>query len=41
MMDSFGCDIESVNKNLQEELIERKCNDECNYKFEKGGITEL
>ena len=41
MMDPFGCDIESVNENLQEELIELKCNDECNYKFQRGGITEL
>ena len=29
-----------VDENLQEELIELKCNDECNYKFEKRGITE-
>ena len=41
MIDRFGCDIESVDENLQEELIELKCNDECNYKFERGGITEL
>ena len=41
MMDPFGCDIESVDENLQKELIELKCNDECNYKFERGGITEL
>ena len=26
---------------MQEEIIELKCNDECNYKFERGGITEL
>ena len=37
----FGCDVESVDENLQEELIELKCNDERNYKFERGGITEL
>ena len=41
MMDRFDCDIESVDKNLQEELIKLKCNDECNYKYERGGITEL
>ena len=41
MLDPFGCDIESVDKNLQEELIELKFNDECNYKFEREGITEL
>ena len=41
IMDRFGCDIESVDKNLQEKLIELKCDDECNYKFERGGITEL
>ena len=40
-MDIFGCDVESVDENLQEELIELKCNDERNYKFERGGITEL
>ena len=38
---AIGCDIESVDENLQEQLIELKCNDECNYKFERGGITEL
>ena len=41
MMDPFGCEIESVNESLQEELIELKCNDECNHKFERGGTTEL
>ena len=41
MMDPFGCDIESVNENLQQEHIELKCNDEYNYKFEKEGTTEL
>ena len=41
MMDSFDCDIESVHENMQEELIELKCNDECTYKFERCGITEL
>ena len=41
MMDPFDCDIESVDKNLQEELIELKCDDECNYKSERGGMTEL
>ena len=41
MMDRFGCDIESIHKNMQEKLIELKCNDEWKYKFEKGGITEL
>ena len=41
MMDHFDCDKESVDENMQEELIELKCNDECKYKFERGGITEL
>ena len=41
MMDPFGCDMESVNENMQEELIEPKCNDECNCNFERGEITEL
>ncbi len=41
MMDPFGCDMETVSDNIQEELIELKCNDECKYKFERGGITEL
>ena len=41
MMDPFGCDIESVDENLQGKLIELKCNGERNYKFERGGITEL
>ena len=40
MMDPFGYDIESVHENLQEELIELKCNVECNYKFVRGEITE-
>ena len=31
MMDPFGCDIEIVNENLQEELIELKCCDKSNY----------
>ena len=41
MMNPFGCDIESVDENMQEEFIELKCNDECKHKFERGGITEL
>ena len=31
MMDSFVCDIKSVDENMHEELIELKCNDECKY----------
>ena len=38
---SLGCDIESVDETLQEELIELKYNDECNYKFERSWITKL
>ena len=41
MIDRFGCDIKSVDENMQEKLIELKCNDECKYKFERGGITKL
>ena len=41
MLDLFGCDVESVDENLQEELIELKGNGKCNYKFERDGITEL
>ena len=33
--------VESVDENMQEELIELKSNDKCQYKFESGGITEL
>ncbi len=40
MLDPFGCDIESVSENIQEQLAELKCNDECKYK-ERGRITEL
>ncbi len=39
MMDPFVCDMETVSDNIQEELIELKCNDEFKYKFERGGIT--
>ena len=41
MVDPFGCDIKSVDENRQEELIKLKCNGECQYKFERGEITEL
>ena len=41
MMDPFGCDIERVNENMQEELIELKCNDKCKHKFERCEISEL
>ncbi len=36
MMDPFGSDMETVSDNIQEELIELKCNDEYKYKFERG-----
>ena len=41
IIDSFCCDIESVDENLQGERIELKCNDECKYKFERGRLAEL
>ena len=41
MMDPFCCDIESVDENMKEEFIQLKCIYERNYKFGRGGITDL
>ena len=38
MMDPFVCDTKSVDEHMKEKLIALKCNDECKYKPERGGI---
>ena len=41
MIDPFDCDLHSAHENIQEEVIEMKCNDELQIKFKRETLSEF
>ncbi len=41
MLDPFNCDVSSAEVEIQEELIELRCNENSKYMYDKAGKTEF